>query len=59
KFKDSLKKGDKVVTAGGIYGIIDEVCDTYVFLEIANGVKIKIDKSSLVASPEAAPQNNK
>ena len=38
KFKESLKKGSKVITAGGVYGIIDELNDTYVLLEIANGV---------------------
>ena len=58
KFKDSLKKGSKVITAGGIYGIIDEINDTYVLLEISNGVKIKIDKNSIVSFTEAEAQSN-
>lgn len=58
KFKESLKKGSKVITAGGVYGIIDELNDTYVLLEIANGVKIKIDKNSIVSFTEAENQNN-
>lgn len=59
KFKESLKKGSKVITAGGVYGIIDEINDTFVLLEIANGVKIKIDKNSIVSYTEAeSSQNN-
>ncbi len=58
KFKESLKKGSKVITAGGVYGIIDEINDTYVLLEIANGVRIKIDKNSIVSYTEADAQNN-
>ena len=58
KFKESLKKGSKVITAGGVYGIIDEISDTFVLLEIANGVRIKIDKNSIVSFTEAENQNN-
>ena len=58
KFKESLKKGNKVITAGGVYGIIDELNDTYVLLEIANGVKIKIDKNSIVSFTEPQNQSN-
>ena len=50
-FREGLKKGDKVITAGGIYGRIIEVQDNHVFVEIDTNVKIKVDKSSLVASP--------
>jgi len=48
QFRSELKKGDKVVTAGGIYGVIDEVKDRTVLLKIDENVKIKIDKASLV-----------
>lgn len=47
-FRDNLKKGDKVVTVGGIYGTIVEVNEGKVMLEIDKDVKIKVDKSSLV-----------
>ncbi len=47
-FRDNLKKGDKVVTVGGIYGTIVEVNDNKVMLEIDKDVKIKVDKASLV-----------
>ena len=49
-FRDSLKKGDKVMTAGGIYGRIREINDTYALLEIDNNVTIKIDKNSIYQS---------
>lgn len=49
-FRDSLKNGDKVMTAGGIYGRIREVKDNTVILEIADGVRIKIDKNSIYQS---------
>ena len=46
-----LKKGDRVITGGGIYGTITEVKDDYVRLEIANGVRVKV-KSDTIASLE-------
>lgn len=50
KFRQSLQKGDKVISAGGIYGRIAEVNDkdSFVFLEIDSNVKVKVDKSSIV-----------
>lgn len=47
EFRDSLKNGDKVVTIGGIYGRIREVKDNAFILEIADGVRIKVDKSAI------------
>lgn len=48
KFRSSLQKGDKVITMGGIYGVIVEVKEQYVLVEVDNSVKLRIDKSSLV-----------
>lgn len=48
KFRQGLKKGDKVVTIGGIYGTVVEVKDNTLFLEIDQNVKIKVDKASVV-----------
>lgn len=59
-FRNSLKKGDKVVTAGGIYGIISEVQDNAVLLKVDGEVKLKVDKNSIVKDPaEAAAPSNK
>lgn len=50
KSRESMKSGDKVVTAGGIHGRIKEVGDTWFLVEIADGVRIKVEKSSVYAS---------
>lgn len=56
KAREALKVGDKVITAGGIYGKIKEIGDLYMVIEIANGVNIRIDKTSVFASVEDAQQ---
>lgn len=56
KFQDSLENGKTVITSGGIYGKIREVKDTYVVVEIADGVKIRVNKNMVFDSPESAPQ---
>lgn len=48
KFRESLQKGDEILTNGGIYGTIDEVRDNFVFVEIDKGVRIKIDRASVL-----------
>lgn len=57
KAREALKVGDKVITAGGIYGKIKEIGDIYMLVEIANGTNIRIDKASVFASTEDAKQN--
>ncbi len=58
-FRKSLQVNQNVVTAGGIHGTIKEITDTYVVLEIANNVKIKIDKNSIFADAAATQQTGK
>jgi preprotein translocase subunit YajC len=58
-FRNSLQKGDKVMTAGGIYGRIREIKDNYVLLEIDSNVTIKIDKNSIYQSMEDVPEATK
>lgn len=48
KFRESLAKGDKVVTTGGIYGKIVEVKETTIILEIAKDVNIVVDKNGII-----------
>ncbi len=48
--RESMKVGDSVVTSGGIYGKIKEITDRHIILEIADGVKIKVDKSCVFAT---------
>ncbi len=47
-FRNSLAKGMKVITAGGIYGTIKEVKETYVLVEVDNNVDIRVDKSMIM-----------
>lgn len=56
KSREAMKSGDKVVTAGGIHGRIREINDKQILLEIAEGVRVRIDKNSVFASPEDAQQ---
>lgn len=55
-FREKLAKGDKVVTTGGIYGRIVEVKETYVVLEIARDVEIKVDKNGIIKDMTDAVQ---
>ena len=47
-FRNSLAKGDKVVTTGGIYGKIVEMNDTTVLLLVDDNVKLRVDKNAIV-----------
>ena len=48
KFRNELKKGDKVLTVGGIYGTIDSVAEKYAIIKVDGDVKIRVDKACLV-----------
>jgi preprotein translocase subunit YajC len=50
-YRSSLKKGDKVITTGGIYGRVYEIKDTYVTVDVGGDVKLKIDKNALLKDP--------
>ena len=47
-FRNALKKGDKVVTIGGIYGTVSEIKEESVLIEVDNNVKIRVSKQALV-----------
>ena len=51
KFRDGLKKGDKIITAGGIYGIIKEVHEPTVLIEVDGNVTLRVDKGMVVGDP--------
>ncbi|MBU0673041.1 MAG: preprotein translocase subunit YajC [Proteobacteria bacterium] len=51
KFVSNLKKGDTVMTNGGIHGKITGITDSVVTLEIADNVKIKISRQYIAGSP--------
>jgi preprotein translocase subunit YajC len=55
-FRESLAKGDSVVTTGGIYGKIVEIKERTVILQIDKEVKIKVDKNGIIKDMSDAPQ---
>ena len=57
--QDALKAGDKVITAGGIFGIVREVLEGAVKMEVAPNVIIKIVKSQIVhtVGKDGSPEN--
>ncbi len=56
KFRESLGKGSQIVSAGGIFGTIQDVKDNYFIVEIAKGVSIRIDKGSVYPTATDANQ---
>ena len=57
EFRNSLKKGDKVVTVGGIYGEILEVNEKTALIRVDGDVKLRVDKQGLVKDySETNPQ---
>lgn len=55
-FRDALKKGDKIVTTGGIYGKVVEIQDYYIIMEVEGQMRLKIDKSAVIKDmTDAAP----
>lgn len=57
KFREAMAKGDKVTTAGGIHGRIREIKDSTIVLEIADNVKITIDKAMVYPSAKDAVES--
>ena len=52
KQREAMKAGDTAVTSGGIYGKVRDIKDTTVTIEIADNVRIKVDKNSVFVSSE-------
>ena len=42
---EAIKKGDKVITSGGIYGVVDQVEQNTVVIKVAENVKVKVGKA--------------
>ncbi len=51
KFRDSVEKGNEIITIGGIHGKILSVQETTIILEVENGHRLKIEKSAIL-TPE-------
>lgn len=58
KFRESIKVGQSVVTAGGIYGKVRKIKDTVFVIEVATGVMITVDKGSVYQDVTDALNNS-
>lgn len=59
KFRDEIKKGQRIVTTSGIHGKIVEISDAFFMVDMG-GVKVKMDKSAIsLESTHAAYANDK
>jgi len=47
-YRNSLQKGDKVITTGGVYGKITDVKDNVVTVDVGNDVRLRIDKTAIM-----------
>ncbi len=47
-YRNSLEKGDRIVTTGGIYGKVVEVKDNYVIMDAGGDVKLRVDKNAVL-----------
>ena len=56
---DELKKGDRVITAGGIYGTVAAVKDKSVLVKVDDGTTIEFLKSSIREAPDKQPEPKK
>ncbi len=50
-FREAIKKGDKIVTTGGIYGKINDISGQVVTIDVGNNVHIKVDKNAVLKDP--------
>ncbi len=57
--REAMKQGDRVVTSGGIYGKIRDIKETTVTVEIADNVRITVDKNSVFATAADIPAETK
>ena len=59
EFIANLKKGDKVITAGGIHATVKEVKETTLLIEVDSNVTLRIEKNMVVADPSAQGEEKK
>lgn len=49
---DSLKRGDTVITAGGMYGTIESINEDSVILKVESGATVRVTKSAVLTREE-------
>jgi preprotein translocase subunit YajC len=51
-FREALKRGDKIITIGGIHGKITDVQDNTFIIEVEDGTKFRIEKAAVAIDPK-------
>ncbi len=59
KFRNELKKGDRVIFSGGIYGKVHSVDEHTVEVEVSNGTILTVEKNMIQPAPEAKAEEKK
>ena len=52
--RDALTTNDRIVTSGGLYGVIKDIKETEFVVEIADGVRVRVDKGSVFPVGDAS-----
>ena len=55
EMRNSLKKGDKVITSGGIYGVVADVDERTILIKVDGETKLRVDKSAIQKDMSDAP----
>ncbi len=58
KMLNALKKGDKIMTSGGMYGVVAGIDEKTVLVEVAKDVKIKFDRSAISSVVDTKQKNS-
>ncbi|MBQ7495288.1 MAG: preprotein translocase subunit YajC [Bacteroidaceae bacterium] len=61
KFRNSIERGQEVITAGGLYGTVRDIDDVknVLIIEVANGVRVRVDRNSVFASAASTENYSK
>ena len=59
QFRSNLKKGDRVLFSGGVYGKVHSVDEHTVEVEVSNGVILTVEKSMIQPAPEPKAEEKK
>lgn len=55
-YRNTLKKGDKIITTGGIFGKIAEVDEKAIIIEVEDKVRLRVDKNAVLKDPSDLAQ---
>lgn len=59
KLLESVKKGDKIITSGGIHGTVEGLDDTTVLVKISDNTKIKVERNAVTTIVGLTPEEKK